>query len=249
MFPLMAQWFLAADPSDSTLNYMTYAPFPETGAEHRVHQGRLDRGWPVASHGGTAGMPLLEQGQGAVWTSVAMHSWVKVPYLAELDSDKPWLTRRPEDVRWGSCRQAKVPSTHREGPPQRSPPAFPTEGLHVPQPGILTPPWNLSLQVLQRSSFKTTLFSNHPLPCPRLLAMPSPVHQPGFNRDIASARNPPCLGPSHLQASLGPWGCLRGLPAALALYEACQRLIFEPSPFSAPCCAKRPGKHGHCVRP
>ena len=23
-------------------------------------------------------MPLLEQGQGTVWTSVAMHSWVKV---------------------------------------------------------------------------------------------------------------------------------------------------------------------------
>ena len=182
-------------------------PFPQTGGEHRVHQGRrLDCGWPVASRGGAAGMPLLGQGQGAVWASVAMRSWVKVPYLAGLDSDKPWLSRRPEDVRRGSCRQANVPSTHREGPPSAALLLSP-EGLHVPQPGILTPPWNLSLQVLQRSSFKTTLFSKHPLPCPRLLAVPSPVHPPGFNRDIASARNPPCLGPSHLQASLGPWGC------------------------------------------
>lgn len=137
-----------------------------------------------------------------------------------------------------SCAGLYVPS---------SPPAFPTEGLLVPQLGVLTPPWSLSLQVLQMSSFKTTLFSNHLLPRPRLLVVTSPVHLPRFNRDIASVRNSPCLGPSHLQASLSPWGCRRGLPAALALCQASRRLIAEPAPFSGPCCAEHPRECGRCA--
>ena len=110
-----------------------------------------------------------------------------------------------------------------------TPPAFPTEGLLVPQIGVLTPPWSLSLRVLQRSS----LFSNHLLPRPRVLVVPSPVHLPSFNRGIASRGTLPACGPHTCRpawalggaagVSLQPWLCakraggwLLNLPPSLA---------------------------------
>lgn len=144
-------------------------------------------------------LPRIQLGQG--------------PHLPGLDSGKPWVTGRPEGLRRGSC-QANiptgpagrcVPSTHREALPP--PPAAallpsPQRAALCPSPGS-SPTRNPSLRVLQGSSSKPPYFPTTPSPAlgPGGAKSSSPTR---FNRDIASARNPPCLGPSHLQASLGP---------------------------------------------
>ncbi|XP_055264822.1 basic proline-rich protein-like [Moschus berezovskii] len=86
------QWFLAADPSDSTLNYTTYAPSPEMGGKPTRLQVASGLMWghsrdapPGAGSGSCVDQCRHAQlGQG--------------PGLTGLDSNKPRVTGRPSDT-------------------------------------------------------------------------------------------------------------------------------------------------------
>lgn len=94
---------------------------------------------------------------------------------------------------------------------------------------------------------KVQLIFQPPAPPPQSPGGAKPSSPAKLQQGHCFSRNPPCLRPSHLQAGLGPWGCRRGLPAALALSKASRRLAAEPAPFSGPCSAEHPRECGRCA--
>lgn len=180
------------------------------------------------------------------------------PHLPGLDSGKPWVTGRPEGLRRGSC-QANiptgpagrcVPSTHREAPapPQRSPPAFPTEGCLCPSPGSSPTPEPESPSLTRLQLQNLLIFQPLP-PLPQTPGGAKSSSPTRIQQGHCFCKEPSLPGALTPAGQLGPLGFLRGLPAALALCEACGSPTAEPAPFSAPCCAECPGERGRCIRP